>query len=321
MSANSPASAAPGGRGGGSGWVRRLGREPVMRFALAGALLFAIHAVVQRARRAPDEPAAAAVSRRIAIGAPVLDRLADGFRAAAQREPSRDELGELLLEFVDEEVLYREALGLRLDRDDPAVRRRLIEKMAVMKRAQELPREPTRAELERWFAERRHHFVEPARLWFEQIFFDARVRRGAVNEDALAALALLPDARPGDPRPGDPSPLPAAVDGMSELQVAHLYGPGFVGSLATLAPGRWQGPLSSSAGVHLVRLQRRQPARDPSFAEVEAAVRADWMTQRSKGYVEAAASLLPGYEITIAAPVRQRLAGAALVAPLLQRAK
>src|SRR6185369_10888443 len=126
------------------------------------------------------------------------------------------------------------------------VRRRLVERMAVMKHAQELPREPTREELRAWWSARRHRFAEPGRVWFEQLFFDARTRRGAVNADASEALARLEHPGKGAAPTGDPSPLPARVEGMSELQVAHLYGPGFVGSLAGLPPGRWQGPLSST---------------------------------------------------------------------------
>jgi peptidyl-prolyl cis-trans isomerase C len=222
----------------------------------------------------------------------------------------------MVLDHVDQEVLYREALLRHLDRDDPAVRRRLVEKVTVMEHAP-LP-EPSPAELRLWFDQHRHHFSEPGRLSFRQVFLDPRLRRGDVSEDARQALAVL---ERGGLLKGDQSPLPVEVDAMSEMQVAHLFGKGFLDSLAAVELGRWQGPLSSSQGVHLVRLARRQPARDPSFEETLAAVRADWITARSKGYLDAAARLLPRYQIEVAPAARRKLAGAALLAPVLEAAR
>jgi hypothetical protein len=308
-------------------WWRRAAREPLLHFAILGALLFALYALVRRGRHgddAGDERAAVGERAAIEVGAATVDRLAESFRRAWKREPTRDELAEMTLDYVDDEILYREALAQRLDRDDPAVRRRLIEKMTVMARPPGPPREPAPGELRRWYDQRRHHFHQPARYWFRQIFFDPRTHRAAINADAADALAALrradQDHAPTPPTAGDPSPLPADADGLTDLQLAHLFGNGFLQSLPALPIGRWEGPLSSTQGVHLVRLTRREPARDPPFDEVAAAVKADWVTARSKGYLDAAASLAPRYRIAIAPDVRRRLQGAPLLAPVLEAA-
>jgi hypothetical protein len=273
-----------------------------------GALLFAAYRLLRPAV-APE------VARRIDVDPALLDRLGEGFRRAWKRDPTRDELAEMVLDHADDEVLYREALALGLDRDDPAVRRRLIEKLTVMRHG--AVAEPTDAALARWFAEHRHHFHEEGRTWFRQVFLDPGRRRGAVSEDARTALAALTGG--ADPAAlGDPSPLPAEADGLPDVQVGHLYGKGFLDSLVALPAGAWQGPLSSTKGVHLVRVTRRQPPRDPELADVRAAVRADWITARSKGYLDAAAGLLPRYRIRIAPAARQKLEGAGLLGPLLE---
>src|SRR6185369_8211942 len=214
----------------------------------------------------------------------------------------------------DEEILFRQALALHLDRDDPAVRRRLIEKMTVMQRPAAPPPEPAPGELDAWYASRRHHFHQPARFWFRQVFLDPARHGAAINRDADAALAELQRAG-ASPAAGDPSSLPAEADGLTDLQISHLFGNGFLQSLASLPLARWQGPLSSMRGVHLVRLARREPARDPPFDEVQAAVKADWVTARSKGHIDAAAALMPRYRIRIPEDARRRLEGAALLAP------
>jgi hypothetical protein len=280
-------------------------REPLVHFAALGALIFAAHGLLRRAPAADD---------RIVVDQATLGRLEDSFRRAWLRPPSRDELAEMVLDQLDDEILYREARARQLDRDDPAVRRRLIEKVTVSEQPHGTIAEPSEAELRRWFDEHRHHFHEPGRFSFRQVFFDPRRRGSSINDAARAALA---SAGTTEPR-GDPGSLPAEVTAMPEVPLGHLFGKGFLDSLTTLEIGRWQGPLSSTQGLHLVLLRERVPARDPSFDQVRPAVRADWLTARSKGYLEAAARLRPRYQVEVAPEVRRRLEGAPLLAPVLK---
>jgi hypothetical protein len=291
--------------------ARRLAREPLLHFAALGALIFAVHAFHQRPRAAGD---------RIVVDQAMLARLDDAFRRAWLREPTRDERAEMVLDQIDDEILYREALARHLDRDDPAVRRRLIEKVTVSEQPHGPIAEPSEAELRRWFEEHRHHFREAARFSFRQIFFDPRRRGSAVNDHARAALSVAraPQAASQAGPPGDPGSLPAEVTSMPEVQLGHLFGKGFVDSLASVALRSWQGPLSSTQGLHLVWVTERLPARDPPFEEVRSAVRADWLTARSKGYLQAAAGLADRYRIEISPEARRRLQGAPLLAPVLR---
>jgi hypothetical protein len=281
--------------------VRRLVREPLVHFAALGAVIFLIYAVIHRV------PAA----DRVVVDQALALHLADSFRRAWLREPTRDELAEMVLDHINDEVLYREALARHLDRDDPAVRRRLIEKLTVSEQPHLPAADPDDAQLRAWFDDHRHHFHEPARFTFQQVFFDPRTRGPSINEAARAALT-------SEAPVGDPSSLPPRVEAMPEVQVGHLFGKGFVDSLSQLPLERWSGPLSSTQGLHLVRLQARQPPRDPAFDEVRAAVRADWITARSKGYLQAAAGLRSRYRIEVDPAVRQRLQGAPLLAPVLK---
>ena len=48
-----------------------------------------------------------------------------GFSRTWQRPPTQQELDGLVEDYIREEVLYREALAMGLDRDDTIVRRRM----------------------------------------------------------------------------------------------------------------------------------------------------------------------------------------------------
>src|SRR5664279_1734855 len=106
--------------------VNKLRKEPLLHFLLLGAALFALNAW-----RAKERPADA-VAPRIEVTAAVIEQL----RAASERQfgkaPNTEELRGLVMAHIREEVFYREALALGLDRDDAIVRQRLAQKMEFL---------------------------------------------------------------------------------------------------------------------------------------------------------------------------------------------
>src|SRR5438105_2385846 len=92
----------------------RVLREPLLHFVLLGALVFALH------RWSAGDPA-----NRITVSAQAVHSLHAEQQAKLGREPNDAELNAAIDRYVDSEVLYREAIGLGLDREDTIIRRRL----------------------------------------------------------------------------------------------------------------------------------------------------------------------------------------------------
>jgi peptidyl-prolyl cis-trans isomerase C len=305
-------------------WAQRLLREPFVHFLLAGGLIFGLFAATSGLRSTAMGPGSgnAAPDRRIVITAADLEALRANFRVAWKRDPAPEELGDQVETFVHEEILFREGKALGLDRDDVVVRRRLIEKMSALARPAAPVGDPSRDDLRRWYDRYRHRFVQAGRISFEQRFFDPK-RRGDAVADAKAVLAAVPDLDRGDVTAigaGDEFVLPAQMMGKTQLQVAHLYGEGFVAALLAAPVRAWHGPVVSLYGQHLVFVIDRQPERTPGFEEVEKQVRADWLTVNTRGIKTAAESLLPQYRVILQGPQAEKLAQAAAVAPLLKAA-
>jgi parvulin-like peptidyl-prolyl isomerase len=63
-------------------------------------------------------------------------------------------------------------------------------------------------------------------------------------------------------------------------RVAAEFGIEFAGALGELPERRWQGPVRSSYGLHLVRIDERTAAAMPALAEVRAAVQREWENER-----------------------------------------
>ena len=63
-------------------------------------------------------------------------------------------------------------------------------------------------------------------------------------------------------------------------QVANIFGTSFAQALPGLEQGKWQGPIESGLGWHLVWVESTMPGRVPAFEEVEARVKSEWSDEQ-----------------------------------------
>jgi hypothetical protein len=102
-------------------------RAPLLHFLLLGGGLFTLQAAFSQ----PGSPASSP-DRVVAVSAAEVERLAQQGWRASGRAPSPEELEHRIREWVDEEILFREALALGWSRSDPVVQRRLIQNMRFL---------------------------------------------------------------------------------------------------------------------------------------------------------------------------------------------
>lgn len=248
--------------------MKRLLREPLVHFLLGGVALFLLYGLV--ATR-PD----AGTSDRIVVSEDRVAMLRTSFERTWMRPPTPEELRGLIDEFVTEEVLYREALALGLDRDDLVVRRRMRQKMDFLNEGI-TEREPTAAELRDFLAANPDRFRVPPRISFVQIFLNPGTD-GAIEPRAADLLARL---RAGTDVTGDPTLLPHALAAATPSETTNTFGAAFTEALATAATDTWTGPVASAFGAHLVRVTAREPEHLPAFEDVRAELLREWATEQ-----------------------------------------
>jgi peptidyl-prolyl cis-trans isomerase C len=282
----------------------RLVREPLVHFLVLGAGLFALYAVI-------NPGAATQRTTRIEVGPDELAWITTTWSQQYRRPPSDAELRSLVDEYVHDEVLYREALAMGLDRDDIIVKRRLVQKLGFLTEDVATQRPPTERELEQYFAANRERYRLPPRLTFTHIYFSTDRRGAAARADAERVLARLSHAGAPARAPelGDRFMLQFDFAERSPHEIAQLFGGMFAESLFALpqVPG-WQGPLTSGFGVHLVRVVARRPGRMPELAEVLTAVRQDLdRERRNEANARRYATLRGRYTVQIDSAAFRRL--------------
>jgi peptidyl-prolyl cis-trans isomerase C len=254
--------------------MKRLLREPLLHFLLIGAGLFVVYYYVRPATDAPRS------NREIRLSLGELSQLALQFKSQWRRPPTIQELNRLVEGCIKQEILYREALTMGLDKDDTIVKRRMVQKMQFLGEDVAAQREPTTAELKSWYAENRDKFAMPKRVSFRHLYFSPDRRGENAQSDAANALARLagqPEESELARTLADPFMFQDYYRDRAPEYLGKEFGPQFARAVAQLPTGSWQGPIESGFGWHLVFVETEVPGRLPAFEEVEQDVKTAWL--------------------------------------------
>jgi hypothetical protein len=244
----------------------RVLRSRVLHFLVLGGLIFAL---------AP----ASTASGRISLQRRYLDALE---AAEANKEQvghlSPTRAAEVDQRAMEDEVLFREAQRLGLDRDDLLLRQHLIQKMLLL--AEDLGgamRTPTDVDLRAFFDETAARWAQPGSTHFIHVF--------AQSPDALDALTL-DDAATAPPDLGEAFALPRDVR-KTDPELAAALGAPFAQAVAALAPGGWSAPVQSTYGWHRVKVLERVAPHPATFEEVRGRLPLEYAVERRQAAVKA----------------------------------
>lgn len=177
--------------------------------------------------------------------------------------------------FRSEALAFARRMGMQ--HTDPVVRRRLAQVVEEQLSVEQLSaQQPASAEdVRSWIRRNPQQFTRPATVTLEHVFFaaDDSETRTRIT-DTLAGL------RTGTTQPktaGDAFLLGRRLGPVSLENLSARFGPAFVGSLRGLQEGRWEGPVESPWGKHLVHILQRRDSQpygdDVAIPRARAALR------------------------------------------------
>ncbi len=271
-------------------------RSPAVAFLVIGVVLFVLQALLRdRGDRDADQ--------RIEVTATEIGWLAESWTRLWNRPPTGDELRGLVDDFVRQEVLYREALALGLDRGDVVIRRRLAQKLEFLTEDLAAQLQPPDAALQTYFEANRERYRFPELRSFTHVFFNLDERGEttyAAADSVLADLRASPDAASRAGEFGDRFMLARHYQAASPQEVQRLFGGRFADALFELEPGEWQGPVVSGYGLHLVLVTDVEESLMPELDEVMDEVLTDYQRDaRERAQDEVLARLMERYEVEV----------------------
>jgi hypothetical protein len=245
----------------------------VVHFLLLGTVLFAAHGAL--VKRATSEPG------KIVVSQLRIDHLREGFARTWLRAPTAEELEGLISDYIREEVYYREAMAMGLNRDDTIIRRRLQQKLEFLSENISDLTPPTDEELRAFLQNHPDQFRSQRSFSFHQVYLNLERHRDSLAGDTGELLRQLKSSNGSDASAfGDPSLLEYRFSNVEVTEVAKQFGERFASALNDLPLGEWQGPVESSYGIHLVFVDERTERHIPALEDVRNAVRRELLNMR-----------------------------------------
>jgi len=207
---------------------------------------------------------------------------------AALKGMSVEDRQRLTDDYARNEVLFREAMALNLNKNDQIIRRRLIQKMDYLAQGFYDEAQPlTEDDLRAYYAEHKQEYKKPASATFTHVFISSDSR--AVEEAKGIADALLQTLNTelvpfeNAPRYGERFLYNRNYVNRDDDEIGSHFGDGFREQLFDYQVSeQWQGPLQSNYGWHLVLLVKNTDSYIPEFEEVAQTVFADAQRQQQR---------------------------------------
>ena len=247
-----------------------------MHFVALGAALFALFSLVNTRSEPQNE--------QVVISSGKIDQIITIFSRTWQRPPTAEELDGLVEDEIREQVLYREAMAMGLDKDDTIVRRRLRQKFEFLMEDIEAVSVPTDRDLQDWIDKHPGKFSTEPKFSFLQIYLNVSRRGEDASAEATTLLARLnnTDEKVNASELGDATLLPFEFPLSSADVIAKVFGTSFAQQLLEVEPGRWSGPIRSSYGLNLVYVRERTERKLRSLDDVRDQARREWIRARQE---------------------------------------
>lgn len=276
--------------------LTRLLSEPLLQFLIIGACIYGAYALFG----APEEDFR---DTTIRVDSNRINAMISQWEKRWNRLPTRVEIDGLIQAYIREDVLYRQAVAMGLNEDDPITRRRMAQKLEFLTSDLSQMQQPQEAELEQYFTENQESYRGLDTISFTHVFIDPDKRGDATLGDAAEIMAQL---QAGD-RPnaetiqaGDRLMLQNNFTSATQLDISRQLGSGFAEVVMELEPGQWHGPVLSGYGVHLVYVFDFVEAPPAVFENVQARVLEHWHEEKREQFnADFVESLKSQYQIMI----------------------
>jgi parvulin-like peptidyl-prolyl isomerase len=212
-------------------------------------------------------------SKDIYISDQELTSLLSAWQSQVGRPPSDEEIVNIINNFVQEEILYREALLLGLDQEDRIIKRRLAQKITFLKQ-ETIPNEPSQEDLKKFFKQNKNNYFVPATYSFSHHYFSKES-----NPKERAVKAFNDYQTNQAELAGDPFFLGKNFYQNSSNDIKKNFGELFFLAIENLALNEWSGPHESAFGQHIIKLKEVKTGFDPSIEQVRLKVQQDYLSQ------------------------------------------
>ena len=246
--------------------LKRLLHEPLIHFLLIGGLIFSIFSLKNPTTQSQEI---------INISKAQIKQLQFRWQKKHFREPSKEELHQLIEQKIYEKIMVNEALGLGLEKNDPIINRRLMQKIEFISTDLAQLQDPSDKELLTYLQEHPKAFAKAPKISFKQLYF-------STQEEALSFLKQLDtsDFKTGTYR--NTFMLDTLQNKLTQQELSRNFGKHLAQEVFVLKEGTWQGPIRSGYGFHLVYITQKNTGELPPLDSLKQRLKKEWLNAKQK---------------------------------------
>ncbi|SPJ28254.1 peptidyl-prolyl cis-trans isomerase [Falsiruegeria mediterranea] len=275
------------------GFLSYFVREPLVHFLALAGLLFLMQGLFATDKR-----------DLIVVDAQTQKFLFEQEEELQLRSLSEEEKADIISNFIEEEILVREAVKRGFS-DSSRIRALLLQNMRFFI-AGDIS-EPNEAELQAYFEANLDLFESPPSLDFDHVMYEAgkpvpadvlEQLRSGVDPDTLGDADLA---------------FGRSIRFMTQTRIAQVFGRDAALEViaASADSDAWHGPFVTPSGsTHFLRVIQRHPKRLPDFETARDWISTRWLADQSRAMLDQEIkAVAPGYKIEIE-PVQEGEPGA-----------
>lgn len=252
--------------------IKRLFSEPLVQFLILGMLLFFLTSYI---RQHKDKQ-----SREIIVNNERIGMMVMNYRTQTGELPNKQQLDAMIDNYIKEEISYREARKMGLDKDDEIIRRRLSQKFDFLQTDLTEPSQPSEGDLKQFYTQHRELFQTATTVSFSHIYFSTD--NGADSIAKQKAFKVLQQLKNSNldraPEKGDRFPLQYDYTEQAAIDIQQNFGDKSILDTLFKAPvNTWVGPAQSGYGWHLIFISKRNNAVEIPFASIREEVKLKYM--------------------------------------------
>ena len=254
--------------------IKRLFSEPLVQFLILGMLLFLLTSYIRQHR---DKQ-----SREIIVDNERIGMMVMNYKTQTGDLPNKQQLDAMIDNYIREEISYREAKKIGLDKDDEIIRRRLSQKFNFLQTDLTEAAQPSDKDLKQFYTQHPELFQTDAKVSFSHIYFSAdNSTDNIAKQKALTVLQLLKNSKlQRAPEKGNRFPLQYDYTDQASIDVQQNFGDKPILQELFKAPlHTWIGPVLSGYGWHLIFISKRNNAAAIPFESIKEEVKTKWLEE------------------------------------------
>jgi len=227
-------------------------REPLVHFLFLGTILFFISGSEDSFQFSDTE-------HEIVIDSQKIKDIKLFWKNRYHTPPTQEELNTTLGYYVENEILYREAAKLNLDKNDKAIQQIMVQRLKnLMHESNSM--DLSDSALKKFFQDNKASFADrvPHYLTFGQIYFNPKNHKNpeAIAKKTYEKIKSQPYTKALS-QYGDKFYAGANFSHISTKALSEYFSHAFIKQLLSLPSKQWSKPIKSGFGVHLIYISQK----------------------------------------------------------------